>query len=345
MCSIVLLAAPAAPEPAGGGRDLPLLQDSGAPSVRPPQKPLGPRSPSAPWVEESFSRDVKLGVRSTLDLTTLRGNIAITGMDGNVIRVSATKRVAEPNKEFARTVLQNVRVQIIERGGGVDVLTEVPEGRLPPIVVDYAIGVPFDTGIAVRNTAGGSIRVSNVKGELRAEAIAGGDIILSSVGRVRIAKSVAGSVMIEGAEGDDINAEVFSGRLEVKDVRARSMELRSIGGPIIVTDVLCDRCTFNSVSGSIELSGPLKPEGRYNLNSPSGNIRIAPTGNVNFDLEAMTGGTLTNDFALKPSRGTPPSPGRRILRGIVGNGSTILSLHAPAARARAARRCRAALSA
>jgi hypothetical protein len=102
-----------------------------------------------------------------------------------------------------------------------------------------------------------------------------------------------------------------------------------VSGAIVDSDVLCDRCTFNSASGSIELSGPLQPEGRYNLNSPTGDIRIAPTGTVSFDLEAMTRGTVTSDFPIKPAQaGPPPSPGARytILRGIVGKGSTVLSL-------------------
>lgn len=320
VAGLLLLAAPAAPQQA-----VPQPTPARQGGATPPPRAGG--APPAPWIGEPYNGKAKLGAKGTFDLVTGRGDISITGIDGDVVRVSATKRVRESNKEYARTVLQNVRVQVTERGGGVEVLTEVPEGRLPPIEVNYAIGVPFGASVTIRNF-GGAIRVDNVKGELRAEAFGGGDMTLSSVGRVRMAKSFAGNVSIEGAEGDDVKAETYGGRLQVARVRARSVELSSIGGAIIVTDTLCDRCIINTVSGSIDFSGPLRAEGRYSLNTQTGDIRLTPTGEVSFDLEAMTGGTLTSDFPLRPGRTPAPAPGaqRRILRGIAGTGSSILSL-------------------
>ena len=151
---------------------------------------------------------------------------------------------------------------------------------------------------------------------------------LPSVGRVRTAKSAGGNVTITGAEGDEVNAETFLGQLVVRDVKARSVELRSIRGPITIVDTLCDRCTANSTNGSIEFSGPLKPEGRYTLNSNEGDIRFIPAPGVGFDLEAMTSGTFNNDFPLRTGRKTAPAPGSqgRIFRGVFMDGSAILSL-------------------
>ena len=311
-------------------------QDSpGAPPPPRQPPPLAPRGALPPgargggqaWVEETFNGKAKLGARSTVDLVTLRGDITINGIDGDVVRVAATKRVLEPNKEYARTVLQNLRVRVTERGGGVEVLTEVPEGRLPPFVVNYVIGVPYASNVSFRSY-GGAIRVENVKGELRAEAYGGGDMVLSSVGRIRVAKSVAGNVSIAGAEGDDVTAETLTGRLQIREVRARSVELRSISGGVFASDLLCDRCAINTVNGNIELTGPLKPEGRYSLNTQSGDIKLTPTGTVSFDLEAMTSGNLTNEFPLRRTSAPAPAPGaqRRFLRGVVGSGSSILSL-------------------
>jgi DUF4097 and DUF4098 domain-containing protein YvlB len=277
-------------------------------------------------VDEAFNGRAAIGVRGTVDIATVRGDVTISGIDGNQVRVAAVKRVLEANKEYARTVLQNLRVRMTERGGGVDILTEVPEGRLPPIEVNYQIGVPYSASVTLRNF-GGKIRVENVKGELRVEAFGGGDMTLSGVGRVRLAKSV-GNLAIEGAEGDDVTAETSLGRLQVANVRARWVELRSISGAIAVSDTLCDRCTLTTASGAIDFSGPLKPDGRYSLNTQTGDIRLTPTGNVSFDLEAMTGGKLTSEFQLRSGRTPPPSPGaqRRILRGVVGAGSSIIWL-------------------
>jgi putative adhesin len=327
---LVLLASPAAPQQSGAAAPPAVLlaQGDGVPGrpALPPRPPRRGGPPSGDWVDEPFQRTVRLGSRGSLELTALFGTITFTGTDGNVVRINAVKRVQEANRDFARTVLQNVQVRVTERGGGIEVLTEQPTVRTP-IAVDYTIEVPMATSVSIRSF-GGPISVGAVKGELRIEASGGGDMTLSSVGRVRNAKSAAGNVTITGAEGDEVNAETLLGRLVVRDVKARSVELRSIGGPITIVDTLCDRCTANSVNGSIEFSGPLKPEGRYTLNSSGGDIRFIPSPGVGFDLEAMTSGTFSNDFPLRTGRTAPPAPGSqgRIFRGVFMDGSAILSL-------------------
>jgi hypothetical protein len=336
VAGLMLLAAPTAPESAprdAGASPSPQEGQPGRPGLPPGRQgpPGPPRTPptAGGWIDEKpFTRSVKLGTRGTLDVNALFGDVAITGIDGDMVRISATKRVRETNREYARMVLQNVRVQITERGGGVEVLTEIPEGKLPPLLVDYVIGVPLQASVSLRSW-GGEVRVANIKGELRAEKFAAGDMTLSSVGRIRLAKSVAANVIIEGAEGDDVEAETLVGRLQVRDVRARTVELNSVNGPIVATDVSCDRCALNSVSGAIEFSGPLKADGRYTMYSNSGDIRLFPTGPVGFDLEAIAGGNLVNElpFKLKTDRAAPaPGTRQRVVRAVSGNGSAILSV-------------------
>ena len=204
-----------------------------------------------------------------------------------------------------------------------EVLTEVPSGRTPPIVVDYEVSLPMAASVSLR-TFRGVVRVANVKGELRAESF-GGDMSLSSVGRVRNAKAFQGNLTISGAEGDEVSADTLGGALQVRNISARTMELRSVGGAILIADAQCDRCTVNSVGGNIEFEGALRPNGRYNLNSQSGDIRLVTPGTVGFNLEAMTSGVKRSDFPLRQTGGSAPSGGR-ILRGSYGDGSAILSL-------------------
>ena len=236
-------------------------------------------------------------------MSNLAGDISINGVDGDRVRISAVRRVREPNVEAARALLQNITIRITERGGGVEVLTEVPSGRTPPIVVDYTVSLPIAAIVSLK-TLRGVIRVANVKGELRAESAAG-DMTLSSVGRIKSAKAFGGNVTISGAEGEDVSADTFGGTLQVRNVIAPTIELRSVGGPIVVADVQCDRCTVNSVAGNIEFAGVLRRDGRYNLNSQTGDIRLVTPGTVGFNLEAMTGGVMRSEFALKLPAGPP----------------------------------------
>lgn len=297
-------------------------------SGRPGGQPRAPRGgPMAGWTDDQSTQTARLSPRGSLEIKAWRGEVVVNGISGDVVRVAATKRVMEPNKENARAVLQSLRVQVIERGGGVDVVTEVPEGRMPPTVVNYVIGVPVSANVLISNW-GGEIRVVNVKGEVRVEANGVGDVNLSSIGRVRKVKSLVGNVTIAGAEGEEVNAETLNGRLQVRDIKARTVELSSIGGAVSLTDTMCDRCAVTTVSGAIEFNGQLTPESRYSLKTQSGDIRVITNATTSFDLDAMSGGRLTSDFDLRRIRPAAPGAQRRILRGVydAGTGAAIVSL-------------------
>ena len=187
--------------------------------------------------------------------------------------------------------------------------------------MDYFVAVPRDSNVSVR-TFGGTLRVSNLQGELRADAIAG-DVTLSSVNRIDV-KALNGNLTISDSEGEEVNADTVGGTLQVRNVRARTIELHTVSGPVRVTDVTCDRCTLTSTSGDLELSGPLTPGGKYELRSGVGNIRLAPSGSTGFDVEARTNpGRFESEF---PLRADPSRTDARVLYGTFGDGAAIVSL-------------------
>jgi len=324
---LALLSAPAYPQE-GARRFEPPPAGPGAPGgpgrmgfARGPIPP--PRvGPIPGWESSAFQKSVDLGARGTLDVSNSPGEIRVRGTDGNVVRITATKRVKESNRDAARALMPNIVIRVTERGGGIEVFTELPSGKNPPILVDYDIFVPMSASVSLKST--GSIFVSNLKGELRAEAFAG-HMVLSSVSRVRRAKTYGGDLAITGAEGEEVTADV-GGALNMKNVRARTVETRTIAGPSTAIDVECERCSLTSVSGDIDFVGALRRNARYDITTNSGNIRLVPDGIVGFDLEATTGGTLRSDYALKPTAPTSPASGGRFLRGAYGDGSAILSL-------------------
>lgn len=278
----------------------------------------------APQYEESVTYTVPLGAKGAFELSTVAlGDVVVTGVDGNTVRIAATKRVRHRNEADARALLKRVNIRIAERGGFVEALTELPERNNVPVFIDFAISVPTDADVSLR-TFGGTLRVSNLEGSLRADAI-GGDVMLSSVNRIN-AKAFAGSLTISDTDGEEVNAETLTGTLQVRNVRARVIELSSVSGPVLVADVRCDRCTMNSVSGDLELSGPLTPGGRYELRSSLGDIRLIPSGNTGFDVEALTApGRVTSDYTLRPDTGSPRS-GDRGVYGTFGDGAAIISM-------------------
>jgi len=321
---LALLSAPAYP------------QDGGRRFEPPPGAPAGPgrmgfgRGPIPPprvgpipgWEMSTIRKDIDLGARGTLEVSNGPGEIKVRGTDGNMVRITATKRVKDANRDSARALMQNIVIRVSERGGGVEIFTELPSGKNAPILVDYDIAVPMSASVSLKSQ--GSIFVSTLKGELRAEAFAGG-MVLTSVSRVRRAKTYGGDLAITGAEGEEVTAESV-GALNMKNVRARTVETRTFAGTSTAIDVDCDRCSLTSVSGDIDFIGALRRNARYEITTNSGNIRLVPDGTVGFDLEATTGGVLRPEYTLKPTAPSSPASGGRFLRGAYGDGSAILSL-------------------
>ena len=282
---------------AAGAGPLSPQAEGGPQGQSPPAVRAAPRGPRPPEVAESFSRTVRLGNRDGFELATGFGQITITGVNGDDVKVDAVKRVYHSNRDAGRALLQSVQILITDRGGIVEALTDFT-GRGAPVFVDYTVSLPRRASVSLK-TLGGDIRVSNVSGELRVEA-ASGNVTLESVGSIRRAKTFAGSVTITEANGNEVNAETTAGALQVRNVRARTMELSTISGNLTVSDGRCERCTLKTISGELEFTGPLTRGGRYDFQSQKGNIRLIPTGPVNFDLEARTfQGRPQSDYPLK----------------------------------------------
>jgi DUF4097 and DUF4098 domain-containing protein YvlB len=80
------------------------------------------------------------------------------------------------------------------------------------------------------------------------------------------------------------------------------------------------------ISGNINFSGDLEPNGRYELTSHSGNVRLAIAASAGFQVEATSfSGTITSDIPIT-MRGGQNGRRNRSLRGTVGGGGAILDL-------------------
>ena len=287
---------------------------------------------SGPEFTDNFSRTVRLGRSGSFALSNVAGDITITGGGGDDVRIQAVKRVRRPNENDARAILRAIDIQVIERSGFVEVRTELPSRRNVSAVVDYTVALPSGANVDVK-TVSGTVRVSSVRGELRAESISG-DVTAASVTRVRALKSLSGNIELSDADGDEIAANTASGTVMARNVKARSLEFESVSGDMRFTETQSDRVTLKTISGNIEYGGRLARSGRYDMTSHSGNVRIAPVGNVAFDLEASTfSGDVRSDFPLTLRGGGIGNgfAGRgprlnRTIRGSIGDGGALLSI-------------------
>src|SRR5262245_46858878 len=255
---------------------------------------------------EPFSRTARLGRPGTFDLENIAGNIVITGGGGDTVRIDAVKRVRGRDAADARARLADLRIEVAERADTVEVRTEYPSRRDFYGEVEFTVAVPSRAAVTVR-TVSGDVRVTNVDGELRMQSVSGTLVASDVKGLARI-RSVSGNVEVTKAEGADVTGGSLSGDVTLTGVKTKGIELQTVSGDLRLTDVEVDRATLRSVTGDIEYRGRLARSGRYELQSHSGDLRVAPR-DASFELDAGTfSGDIRSDFELKlqSTASTPP---------------------------------------
>jgi len=282
-----------------------------------------------PEYTENFSRTVKVGRAGALDLQNVAGDISVTGGGGDEVRIEAVKRVRHPNEAEGKTLLSEIQIEVADRGGRVEVRTEYPRRRNWSGGVDFTVSVPRDASVSLRSVSG-TVKVTNVNGELRAETISG-DIITMTTKKLRTAKTVSGDVEISEAESDELSLGSVSGDVTVTRLKGSGLDGQTVSGDLRLTDVEIDHASLRSVSGDIEYAGRFNRNGRYQFQSHSGDIRLTPADARGFAVEASTfSGDVRSDYALtlQPSPGNSlASSGRnRSVRGSFGDASATLTL-------------------
>jgi hypothetical protein len=330
----LLLALPVAPSPL----------DRQAPA--PPPLPPAPRirenfreryqaARQGPEVTERFSRSVRLGRNGAFEIANIAGDITVTGGGGDEVRIEAVKRVRHRDNAEAKEQLESLQIEVVELSNRVEVRTVYPrQARSISAAVDYTINLPSGATTSVR-TVSGDVRVTNVRGELRAESMSG-NVVTSGTTRLSQVKSVSGDVQINDASAEgEVTVNTVSGTLSVRGLKARLIDFGSVSGDVLLTDVECERADVKSVSGNIEYGGSLARNGRYRMNSHSGLLRLAVAGNTGFELEATTfSGNVRSDIPVTLRTGQKPerSNGRhlsrlnRSIRGSFGDASATITL-------------------
>lgn len=280
---------------------------------------------------EAWSRDVRFPERGTLDIRHVSGSVVITGSGGDTVRIEAVKRVRPRDAAQAEALLRAMTVSVTERPDGVEIRSDTPRPRAWPGVVDLTVAVPAGASVWVRNGAG-RIQVSGIRGTLRLESVSA-DIAVSEAGDLARLRSVSGHIDVRDAEGTDITGGTVSGTVVLNGVEARGLDWQSVSGPLQLRDVTLDHASLRTVSGDIDYSGPLARNGRYEMRTHGGRIRVVPRGRAAFDLEAATlGGNIRSDVDLRGTaldgggRGIPGRPAARRLTGRAGDGGARLDL-------------------
>jgi len=276
-----------------------------------------------PVVTEAFTQTIRLGRNGTFDLQNAAGNIIVNGGGGDEVRIDAVKSVRHRVESTARAALPQVRITVTERGGNVEVRTEQPRRGNAVSSVEYTVAVPSGASVVLQ-TVSGDVRVTNIGGELRAQSRSG-SITAASVRRVRELRSVSGTIDLSDGESDELTAHTLGGDVLVRNLKGRVLDLQTVTGDVRLTGVEVDRARLESMAGDLDYSGRLTRSGRYEFQTHSGDIRLSPSGNPGFDLQATSfSGTLRSEYTLKAQQADPRAPNQS-LNGTFGDASAAVT--------------------
>jgi hypothetical protein len=270
----------------------------------------------------SEKRTLAIGPSGSLDLRNFGGDITVTAGSGNEAAVEIVRRVRARTDADAKRAFEEVTVQVDHRGdrATVQVMDSRPnrDGNRDAyqVSVDYTVTAPAGTRLNV-GSLGATVRVTGIKGDVAVE-VAGGDITVNG-SRVSRVKSMGGDITLTDVDAEGtLEVGTFGGDVLVERARARRLSAETMGGDLTARDVTADEAALKTLAGDVEFGGGLAKNGRYELRTHSGDVRIIISGNTGFELDATTfSGTVqpAANLSLKTS-----DRNSRMLRGVVGDG-------------------------
>ncbi len=280
---------------------------------------------------ERTTKTFRLGPNGSLTLGNIAGDIVVTRANGSDTTVEIVKTAHGRDAADAKDLLQIVTVDAVERMGRAEVKTNYPSGddarrnnrRNLNVSVAYTVATPAGTRVAVESISG-NVKITDVKGDVSATTISG-DVRIAGGGRVGSAKSISGNVEVIEAQVDGpLEARSVSGDVTLQRINARRVQSESVSGNIHLEDIQSDRVEAHTTSGEITFAGALVKNGRYELKGFSGEVRVALSGTVGFEVDASTfsGDIQSRDFPITMHGRVS----RRSLSGTFGDGSAILDL-------------------
>jgi len=285
-----------------------------------------------PEQSDTFSRKVKVARDGRVSISNVSGSIVVSAAGGDEVSIDAVKR-----GRGDRRTLDRVRVVVEEHTGRVDVRTEYPTVWSPgndDVSVDYTIAVPAGVSLEAHSVSG-HVRVTGVKGALRLGSVSG-NITSTDTPRVEHVRTVSGDIELGGISHDDnVSISSVSGSIQVTGLKARVVEASTVSGDFRLRDAACERLTARSVSGSLEYSGTLARNGRYEVSSHSGNVRFTLADATGFELNASSfSGAVRSDFQMTVGGDRNPEirsgrgrgPRNESLQATFGDGSASLNL-------------------
>lgn len=232
--------------------------------------------------EKRFERKFSVSPGGTLTLATDRGTVTVNGTAGSEVVVLA--RMEGRDKD-----IEKFAIEASQTAGGVEVTGKGPHNfwqflRGGDFDVEFTVSVPKEYNVHV-HTAGGDVKVSQLKGKVDA-GTSGGDVGLKQIEGPAMVETSGGNIVTEEITGT-IHAETSGGDVRMKAVKG-DVHAETSGGNIGVEDVE-GKVQAETSGGNVVVKVRGANKGVH-AETSGGNVTIAIGKTVGAQIDASTSG-------------------------------------------------------
>jgi hypothetical protein len=277
-------------------------------------------------------RMFEVAARGAIKIEVDRGPLEITTGESSRVRIEIIRTVNTSDESKARALFASHQITMTQEGNRIVLLAKAPRetaiswfswfSRRPVLRARYLVTLPKEFNVDAQ-TAGGSISVADLKGELKATT-AGGSMRVELVEGPVDLRTAGGSIRLKGSTGHT-HLETAGGSIQAGAIRGK-LDANTAGGSIHVDQVMGparlntaggsitvgeaqDTTVASTSGGSISIGLSRSPPDGVRLSTSGGSIRarIAPDLKANLDAQAAGGRVvidqpITVEGEIKPSR-------------------------------------------
>jgi len=272
--------------------------------------------------EEKFEKSVALAKDGKVILKNISGDIEVKSWDKNEVKINALKISRASSLAQAEENAKKVEIEVLKEDNVLRISTKYPKSpfRSLNVSIDYNLLIPAEAAIKIKSVSG-DVSLTEIGGSVETDTVSG-DIEVSGASKGVECKAVSGDLTMTDISGS-LYLKAVSGDIDLRRIKG-SVEAETVSGEIDLKNISeAQTVRAKSLSGEVTYDGRLKADGKYELKSHSGDIRMIIPAESAFDFEAETfSGSIDSEFAIVVSG----KISRKEIRGSVNGGGADIKL-------------------
>ena len=229
------------------------------------------------------------------------GSIEVRSHQKAEVRVEVTRKVRSLSRSRREKILKEFQLSFDQEGNTVTIEGDYNRkrfrslfGRRWSLNVHFEIWVPERFDLDLR-TAGGSIRLSDIEGDVKVRT-SGGSLKMDQVKGPVFGRTSGGTITLDRAEGD-VDVHTSGGSIRIGQVEG-DLKAHTSGGSIHAEEV-GGAIQAHTSGGSIKVQISRQPDDDCSLRTSGGSITVYLDEEMNFNIDARTsGGRINSDFPI-----------------------------------------------